>query len=58
VRRFALGWYPRIPDAASAREHVRAHHLLSAAELSGLFPAARLHRERLLGLTKSLVAYA
>lgn len=57
VRRFNLGWYKRIPDAHRAREHVLSHQLLSAAQMRRLFPDATLYRERILGLTKSLVAW-
>jgi hypothetical protein len=57
VRRFDLGWYRRIPDAAGARRHVLAHRLLCAAEMRQLFPCAALEREKLCGLTKSLIAW-
>ncbi len=56
VQRFALGWYPRIPDREAARAHVRAHRLLTEAELRALFPDSTIHRERVAGLTKSLLA--
>jgi hypothetical protein len=57
VRRFALGWRARVPDAGAARELVLAHRLLSARQMRALFPDAELIRERVLGLTKSLVAW-
>ncbi|MGH2950661.1 MAG: methyltransferase domain-containing protein, partial [Solirubrobacterales bacterium] len=57
VRRFALGYHDRIPDPAEARAAVSEIRLLSEAELRRLFPTARIHRERVLGLKKSLVAY-
>lgn len=57
VRRFALGYYDAIPDPAAAGRAVDEIRLLSAGELRELFPDARLYRERVLGLTKSLVAY-
>ena len=47
-RRFALGWQPR-----GEWEEIR---LLSARDLRRLFPDAEIHRERFLGLTKSLMA--
>jgi hypothetical protein len=56
VRRCALGFAPRLPDAAEAEAYVRSIRLLGAAELMQLFPSARLLRERFCGLTKSLVA--
>jgi hypothetical protein len=56
TRRFALGWYPRMPDLAQARAHVASHRLLTARELRELFPEAEIRRERIAGLTKSLLA--
>jgi SAM-dependent methyltransferase len=47
-RRFALGWYEK-----GSWEDI---DLLSTRELRALFPDATIHRERLLGLTKSLMA--
>ena len=57
VRRFNLGWYKRIPDAHRAREHVLSHQLLSASQMRRLFPNATLYRERVFGLTKSLISW-
>jgi hypothetical protein len=57
LRRFSLGWVPRMPDAAEARAFVRSIRLLTRDELAALFPDATLHRERIGGLTKSFVAY-
>jgi hypothetical protein len=48
-RRFTLGW-----QAKGQWEEIT---LLSARDLSRLFPDARIHRERVLGLTKSLIAF-
>jgi len=47
-RRFTLGW--------QAKGHWEDIHLVSAQELQRLFPDAEIHRERVLGLTKSLMA--
>lgn len=57
VRHFSVGWYPRIPDLARAREEVSAIRLLSRRELKELFPGARIFTERFAGLSKSLTAY-
>jgi 2-polyprenyl-3-methyl-5-hydroxy-6-metoxy-1,4-benzoquinol methylase len=47
-RRFDLGW--------QGKGHWEEITLLSARELRRLFPDAEIHRERLFGLTKSLMA--
>ena len=47
-RRFSLGW--------RQRGHWEEVNLLSARRLQQLFPDAEIHRERLFGLTKSLMA--
>jgi hypothetical protein len=57
ARRFALGWYPRQPDAAAARALVESIRLLDEGEVRALFPGATIRKERLAGLTKSFMAY-
>ncbi len=57
VRRFALGHHDAIPDPVAARSAVTEIRLLASRELQELFPGAELFRERVLGLTKSLIAY-
>ena len=47
-RRFTLGW-----QAKGQWEEIT---LLSARDLKRLFPGAEIHREKVLGLTKSLIA--
>jgi SAM-dependent methyltransferase len=47
-RRYSLGWQPK-----GEWEEIT---LLTARDLRRLFPDAEIHRERLLGLTKSLMA--
>jgi 2-polyprenyl-3-methyl-5-hydroxy-6-metoxy-1,4-benzoquinol methylase len=47
-RRFTLGWQPK--------GHWEDITLLSARQLRKLFPDAEIHRERLFGLSKSLMA--
>jgi SAM-dependent methyltransferase len=58
LRRFDLGWIPRVPEAAQARALVESIRLLSRRELADLFPDARIAEERFAGLVKSLVAYS
>jgi hypothetical protein len=48
-RRYTLGW-----QAKGEWEEIT---LLGAGDLRRLFPGAEIHRERVLGLTKSLIAY-
>ena len=50
-----LGWHPRQRDPAAALADVRSIRLLTGGELRRLFPAARILRERALGLTKSYI---
>lgn len=57
VSHFNVGWYHRIPDRARARAEVESVSLLSEKDVRRLFPAARIYREKVLGLTKSIVAY-
>lgn len=58
VRRFNLGWMPRRPEYDDAEREVAQIRLMSGSEMLALFPTATLYREKLCGLTKSLVAYA
>lgn len=55
---FRLGWLGRMPDRESARELAASIRLLSRGDMRALFPEARIWDERVLGLTKSIVAYA
>lgn len=57
VQRFNMGWYERRPRREDAAALVDEHRLLSDGELRALFPTAAIYRERILGLTKSFVAY-
>jgi hypothetical protein len=57
VQHFALGWFPRMPDAAKARQEVEQIRLLSKREVSQLFPSATLAKERFLGLTIGFLAH-
>lgn len=57
VQRFPLGYHERANSRSEALEMVREVRLLTASELRALFPGAALYRERVGGVTKSLVAH-
>ena len=57
LRNFKLGWIARTPDPTEARRIVESIRLLDRQELLAQFPNARIYEEKLLGLTKSFVAY-
>jgi SAM-dependent methyltransferase len=54
---FALGWYPVSPDREAARKAVDEIRLVSRTEMEAFFPGATIYEEKLLGMTKSFVAY-
>jgi hypothetical protein len=56
ITHFALGWYERIDDEDYASYLVGEIRLLRKSELQAMFPDAAIYHERLLGMTKSLVA--
>jgi hypothetical protein len=56
ARRFQPGWYKGLSPEEAADE-AGVVRLLTVRELRSLFPGCILWRERMLGLTKSLVAY-
>lgn len=58
VSNFNVGWYKKIPDKEEARREVESISLLSRGDVRRLFPAAKIYEERILGLTKSFVAYS
>ncbi len=57
LMRFSLGWVEKQADRESALRTARSVKLLRESELRALFPGCKIERERILGLTKSLVAY-
>jgi hypothetical protein len=57
VTHFNVGWYQRFPDVASAKQEVESISLLSRNQVQDLFPEAGIFEEKILGLTKSFVAY-
>lgn len=56
VNTYDVGWYKRIPDARAARAEVESIQLLTKKRFCELFPGARIHKEKVAGLTKSFVA--
>jgi hypothetical protein len=57
IQRFNLGWYKKIPEESDATQHVISHRLLTIREMHALFPTGTIFCERVLGLTKSFIAY-
>jgi SAM-dependent methyltransferase len=56
LRNFTVwGWLTR-PSPEICQRDVAEIRLLDSGEMISLFPAARIYRERVLGLTKSLIA--
>jgi hypothetical protein len=58
VRRWKLGWWPRIPDKSAAQKEIESIRLLTGSEVRKLFPDAKVGVERFLGLPKSFFAYS
>jgi SAM-dependent methyltransferase len=57
LQNFSLGWFTKTPNAQKAREIVEGIQLLDKREFVALFPNATIYEEKILGLTKSFVAY-
>ena len=57
LQRGDRGWMKRVEDPALAREVVQSIRLLSARKLRKMFPDGEIYRERIGGLTKSIVAW-
>lgn len=55
VQNFNLGWCRRSPDYDEAKAMVDGIRLLTQNELTALFPAAEIKRERIFGLIKSFI---
>ena len=58
VRRWPLGHYAAVRELREAVRWSLATELLSFTELRHYFPSSQIQRERVLGLTKSLIATA
>jgi hypothetical protein len=57
IQNFTLGWRPKTPDREAAVRMVESVQLIGKTDLQRLFPNAQIYEEKVLGLTKSLVAY-
>lgn len=56
MTKMKLGFFARQADLREARGHVDSIRLLTARRVAGLFPDAQIRRERVLGLSKSILA--
>jgi ubiquinone/menaquinone biosynthesis C-methylase UbiE len=57
ISNFKLGWYDQITDKEKAWEAVNEIRLLSKQEFMSIFSDAHIYQEKVIGLTKSFVAY-
>jgi hypothetical protein len=57
LQSFNLGWFEKTPDEVTAREIVESIRLLDKSEFFSMFPNAAIYEEKILGITKSFVAY-
>jgi len=57
LQHFHLGWFSKKPDAAEAKEIVESIRLLTRREFADLFPDSLYFEEKIIGITKSFVAY-
>jgi hypothetical protein len=57
LQTFNLGWFKKTPDVIQARKIVESIRLLGKDEFCKLFPDAVIYEEKVIGLTKSFVAY-
>jgi hypothetical protein len=58
LRALPLAWVGRIKDPIKAREVAQSVNLLSEEDVRALFPGCKLHHEKVLGMTKSFIAYS
>lgn len=57
LQNFKLGWFEKTPNEVTAREIVESIRLLDKREFLSTFPTAAIYEEKILGITKSFVAY-
>jgi hypothetical protein len=58
LQHFDLGWFTKTANPQKAREIVDGIRLLGKHDFIALFPSAALYEEKVMGLTKSYVAYS
>ncbi|MFI5252543.1 MAG: class I SAM-dependent methyltransferase [Bacteroidota bacterium] len=56
VQHFSLGWFERMRNREEAEKLVSGTRLMKSSELKQIFPGAEIWHERILWITKSLVA--
>lgn len=56
LTRMPLGFFRRVPVWEEAREVIDHNRLISARQVAALFPDAAISRERVFGLSKSIIA--
>lgn len=57
IKHFNLGWYSNVRSDEEAVNAINKIRLLTFKEFRLLFPQAFIYREKVLGLTKSFIAY-
>lgn len=56
IRRFAVGFFAKVPDRGEAKSIIRHHHLVTTRQMRDFFPDARIRHEKVAGLNKSIIA--
>ncbi|GGA84565.1 hypothetical protein GCM10011491_10130 [Brucella endophytica] len=56
IRRFALGFFPRINSYEEARDIIAHHSIISTRQMRSLFKGAEITHEKFMGLNKSIIA--
>jgi|CXWK01.1.fsa_nt_gi hypothetical protein len=56
IRRFAVGFFEKVPDASEAWDIIKHHQMISARQFARFFPDAAITFERFAGMNKSIMA--
>ncbi len=56
MTKMKLGFFPRLPNYKAAKEIVESIRLLTVSDVAELFPDATIKRERVMGMSKSIMA--